>query len=258
MALDWNRARALVSGGASGLGRAVVESLVAAGGRAVILDANGPGGELMAERLGPRAFSVRTDVGSFQAVDQAVTEAVQRLGAIDLAVCCAGAASGQRLLGRDGPHDPETFEQALRVNLTGTFNLVRAAAAAMEANSPLDEDGGRGVIIMTASIAAFDGQIGQAAYAASKGGVASMTLPLARELARIGIRVLTVAPGLFDTPLTRSLPESVREDLAAEIPFPKRLGNPSEYAALVRAIYENPALNGEIIRLDGSLRMGPG
>ncbi len=256
MPLDWSAARTVVSGGASGLGRAVVESVVAAGGQAAILDADRTQAEALVERLGSRGFAVVADVGSPEAVDAAITSVVDQFGGIDLSVCCAGIGPNQRLLGREARHDPALFAQVLRVNLAGTFHLASAAAAAMEHNPP-QEDGERGMIVMTASIAAFDGRIGQAAYAASKGGVAAMTLPLARELARIGVRVVTIAPGLFDTPLTQDLPPSVRERLAADIPFPKRLGQAREFADLVRAAYCNPALNGEVIRLDGGLRMGP-
>ncbi len=256
MPLDWATARAVISGGASGLGRAVVELVIAGGGQAAILDVDRAQAETLVERLGSRGFAVVADVGSPEAVDAAITSVVDQFGGIDLAVCCAGIAPDRRLLGREGRHDPALFERVLRVNLAGSFHLVSAAAAAMERNSP-QADGERGVIVMTASIAAFDGCIGQAAYAASKGGVAAMTLPLARELARIGVRVVTIAPGLFDTPLTERLPASVREQLAAEIPFPKRLGQAREFADLVRAIYANAALNGEVIRLDGGLRMGP-
>lgn len=254
MSREWRSARAVVSGGASGLGRAVAESVVAAGGQVVLLDCDVEAGETAVQKLGSQAFFKAVDVTDAEALLAAVERADQQLGAIDLAVCCAGIAPHARLLSRDGLHDADLFLRVLAVNLTGTFNLTRAAAAVMEVNQS-EKQGGRGVIVMTSSIAADDGQVGQAAYAASKGGVASMTLPLARELSRIGVRVMCIAPGLFDTPMSQSFSDDVRENLALQIPFPKRLGLPEEYAHLVKSIYENGYLNGEIIRLDGALRM---
>ncbi|MEH6358708.1 MAG: SDR family NAD(P)-dependent oxidoreductase [Pseudomonadales bacterium] len=254
MSFEWRRARVIISGGASGLGRAVAESVIAAGGQVVLLDCDTGAGRAVAKELGAPACFMAVDVTDAEAMLRAVEQASKQLGGVDLAVSCAGIAPNARLLGREGLHETELFLRVLAVNLTGTFNLVRAAAAEMENNQP-DEQGARGVIVMTSSIAADDGQIGQAAYAASKGGVASMTLPLARELSRIGVRVMCIAPGLFDTPMSQFFSEQVRDDLAQQVPFPQRLGLPKEYAKLVRSIYENDYLNGEIIRLDGALRM---
>jgi len=254
MSFEWRRARVIVSGGASGLGRAVAESVVAAGGQVVLLDCDAGAGEALVKALGARACFMAVDVTDAEALLTVVQQAYSQLGAVDLAVCCAGIAPNARLLGRDGLHEAELFLRVLAVNLTGTFNLARAAAAMMENNRP-DEQGARGVIVMTSSIAADDGQIGQAAYAASKGGVTSMTLPLARELRRIGVRVMCIAPGLFDTPMSQSFSVELRENLTRQVPFPQRLGLPEEYAKLVKSIYENSYLNGEIIRLDGALRM---
>jgi len=254
MSLEWHKARVIVSGGASGLGRAVAESVIAAGGQVVLLDCDVNTGEQLVKALGTQVSFIAVDVTDAEVLLSAVEQATTQLGAVDLAVCCAGIAPTARLLGRDGLHDAELFMRVLAVNLTGTFNLVRAAAAVMENNAG-DEQGARGVVVMTSSIAAYDGQVGQAAYAASKGGVASMTLPLARELSRIAVRVMCIAPGLFDTPMSQSFSEQLRQDLAQQIPFPQRLGLPEEYAKLVRSIYENSYLNGEVIRLDGALRM---
>jgi len=254
MSFEWRSARVIVSGGASGLGYAVVESVVAAGGQVVVLDCDVKAGEAAVKAFGSQVFFIAVDVTDAEALLAAVERANKQLGAVDLAVCCAGIAPHARLLGRDGLHEAELFLRVMAVNLTGTFNLARAAAAVMENNQP-EKQGGRGLIVMTSSIAADDGQIGQAAYAASKGGVASLTLPLARELSRIGVRVMCIAPGLFDTPMSQSFSEQLRQDLAQQIPFPKRLGLPEEFAKLVKSIYENGYLNGEVIRLDGALRM---
>jgi NAD(P)-dependent dehydrogenase (short-subunit alcohol dehydrogenase family) len=246
----------LVTGGASGLGGAAARMLVGAGGHVVILDVNAEAGERMAADLGRGACFARADVSREEDVTRAVDLAREAFGGLHGAVNAAGIATAERVLGKAGPHPLELFERTLRVNLTGTFNVIRLAAAAMSAAEPV-ETGERGVIVNTASIAAFDGQIGQAAYSASKGGIVGLTLPMARELARFGIRVVTVAPGIFDTPLLAGLPEAARLSLGQQVPFPSRLGRPEEYAALVRHIVENEMLNGEVIRLDGALRMAP-
>lgn len=243
----------LVTGGASGLGRSVAEGLSAAGGRVVIADLDDRG-SAVAEALGGRFL--RTDVAEAADGQAAVQTALDAYGRLDGLVTCAGIVSGGRVLGRDGPHDLDAFARTVRVNLIGTFNMVRLAAQAMTRHAP-DGEGERGVIVATASIAAFDGQVGQAAYAASKGGVASLTLPLARELAAHAIRVVTIAPGLFETPMMAGLPEAVRGALGRAVPFPPRLGRPQEFAALVQHAIENAMLNGEVIRLDGALRMPP-
>jgi NAD(P)-dependent dehydrogenase (short-subunit alcohol dehydrogenase family) len=212
-------------------------------------------GHARAAELGPQARFTRTDVAAEADGKAAIATALDAFGALYGLINCAGVAPGEKVLGRDGPHDLDRFARAVRVNLIGTFNMARLAAQAMASNP--DDGVERGVIINTASIAAFDGQIGQAAYAASKGGVAAMTLPMARELARHAIRVMTIAPGLFATPMMAGLPQDVQDSLGGSVPFPARLGQPSEFAALVRHILENPMLNGEVIRLDGALRMAP-
>lgn len=244
----------IVTGGASGLGGATVEMIVGAGGRAVIVDVNEQAGHAAAARLGDQVRFVKADVASDTDVQRAVDIAVQALGGVHGLVCAAGIAVAERVLPREGVQPLEHFTRTITVNLVGTFNAVRLAAAAMANNTPNDA-GERGIIVTTASVAAFDGQIGQAAYAASKGGIVAMTLPLAREFARMGVRVMTIAPGTFDTPLLAGLPEAARESLAQQVPFPPRLGRPEEYAALVRHIFENEMLNGEVIRLDGAIRM---
>jgi NAD(P)-dependent dehydrogenase (short-subunit alcohol dehydrogenase family) len=245
---------ALVTGGASGLGEATVRRLVAAGARVVIADRDAKRAEPLAAELGC-AF-VPTDVTEPSQVQAAVDRA-SALGPLRAAVSCAGVAWAARTLARDGsPHELEPFRATIHINLIGTFNVLRIAAAAMAGTAPLD-GGERGVVINTASVAAFDGQIGQLAYAASKAGVVGMTLPAARDLSAVGVRVMTIAPGTFDTPMMSILPESARAQLAAQIPFPHRLGSPAEYAALVAHIVENGFLNGEVIRLDGALRMPP-
>jgi len=245
----------LVSGGASGLGAACVEMLAMAGARPVALDSSRAAGEALTARLGTNVGFVEGDVADETSVRRAL-ETATSLAPLGGAVCCAGIAPAARIVGRDGPHDLALFERVVRVNLVGTFNVLRLTAAAMAA-VPAADDGERGAIICTASVAAFEGQIGQAAYAASKGGVAALTLPAARELARIGVRVMTIAPGIFETPMTLGMTDEVRKSLASQIPFPPRLGKPAEFAALVRQIFENPMLNGEVIRLDGAVRMGP-
>ncbi|MEO0323462.1 MAG: 3-hydroxyacyl-CoA dehydrogenase [Myxococcota bacterium] len=246
---------ALVTGGASGLGEATVRALVAKGAKAVIVDLAEDKGEALAEELGAGVVFRKTDVHD-EAQVRAAVEAAKALGTLRVAVSCAGIGWAARTLKRDGtPHPLELFQQIIDVNLVGTFNVLRLAASAMSAAEAVD--GERGVVINTASIAAYDGQIGQAAYAASKGGVVGMTLPVARDLAKAGVRVCTIAPGTFDTPMLASLPEDVRAALAAGIPNPSRLGNPAEYAALAVHIVENGYLNGEVVRLDGALRMPP-
>jgi NAD(P)-dependent dehydrogenase (short-subunit alcohol dehydrogenase family) len=247
---------ALVTGGASGLGEATVRMVVAAGGRAVILDRPGSAGDDIARALGPQATFAPADVTSAEEVSGAMARAVERYGTVHVAVNCAGVGAAMRTITRQGPMPLEVFAKVVAVNLTGTFNVTRLAAAQMASNEPNDE-GERGVIINTASAAAFDGQIGQAAYSASKAGIVGMTLPIARDLAALGIRVVTIAPGTFDTPMLALLPEEQRRALAAQIPFPPRLGRPSEFAALARHVIENVQLNGETIRLDGALRMPP-
>jgi NAD(P)-dependent dehydrogenase (short-subunit alcohol dehydrogenase family) len=246
----------LVTGGASGLGGAVVDMAVAAGGRVVIVDINEEKGRAKSAAHGNRVRFVRTDVTSEADVEQAVRTAVQEFGRLDGAVNAAGIGVAERVLRKEGVQPLAHFTRVIQINLIGTFNVIRLCAAAMEINPPVP-NGERGVIVNTASVAAFDGQIGQAAYSASKGGIVAMTLPIAREFARIGVRVMTIAPGTFDTPLLESLPEAARLSLAQQVPFPSRLGRPEEYAALVRHIFENEMLNGEVIRLDGAIRMAP-
>jgi NAD(P)-dependent dehydrogenase (short-subunit alcohol dehydrogenase family) len=246
----------IVTGGASGLGAATAQTLVGAGARVLLVDRDAEHGEATAATLGGGVAFCETDVTSETDAARAVQTAQRSFGGLRGLVNCAGVAVSVRVLGRDGVHDLDTFMRVLRVNLGGTFNMTRLAAAAMAEGEP-DEGGERGVVVCTASVAAFDGQIGQAAYSASKGGVAAMTLPLARELARHGIRVVSIAPGIFDTPMLAELPQQARESLSAAVPFPPRLGRPDEYAALVVHIAENTMLNGETIRLDGALRMAP-
>jgi len=245
-------ASALVAGGASGLGAATVRRLHAAGATVTIADLNAEKGEALAAELGDRAAFAACDVTR----EDQVQAAVEAAGELRIAVCCAGIGWAEKTAGKRGPHAFEPFETVVRVNLIGTFNLLRLAAAAMLAGEP-DADGERGVVITTASIAAYDGQIGQIAYSASKGGIVGMTLPAARDLAAAGIRVCTIAPGLFDTPLLAGLPDEARDALGAQVPHPSRLGRPEEYGDLAAHIVENPMLNGEVIRLDGALRMPP-
>ncbi|HZA45144.1 MAG TPA: 3-hydroxyacyl-CoA dehydrogenase [Rubrobacter sp.] len=236
----------LVAGGGSGLGEATTRMLAESGANVVVADLEGEG-------LPENVRFVAADVTDERAVQSAVDAALEFEG-LHCAINCAGVAIAQKVLGREGPHPLESFERVVRINLIGTFNVVRLAAEAMSRNEP-SQSGERGVLVNTASIAAFDGQIGQAAYAASKGGVVAMTLPLARELARSGIRVTSIAPGIFDTPMLAGLPEDARESLGRQVPFPSRLGKPEEYAAMVCHIVENEMLNGEVIRLDGAIRM---
>ena len=246
----------LISGGGSGLGAATARALTAAGGNVVIADINQEAGAQLAAQLGTQALFVRTDVTSAETIQTAITAASDAFGVLSGAINCAGLAIAERTVGQTGPHDLASFTKVIQVNLIGTFNVIRLAAAAMVQNEPTG-GGERGVIVNTASVAAFEGQVGQAAYAASKGGVVGLTLPVARDLARDGIRVMTIAPGIFDTPMLAGLPENARLSLGQQVPFPSRLGQPSEYAALVMHIIENEMLNGEIIRLDGALRMAP-
>jgi NAD(P)-dependent dehydrogenase (short-subunit alcohol dehydrogenase family) len=239
----------LVTGGGSGLGAATARMLEGEGANVVVAD-------LIGEGTGPNARFVETDVTDEGSVQGAIDAALQNFGALHGAINCAGKASAEKVLGREGPHSLESFSKVVEVNLVGTFNVIRLAAEAMAKNEPT-EGGERGVIVNTASVAAFDGQIGQVAYAASKGGVAAMTLPVARELARHGIRVVAIAPGIFDTPMLAGLPKAARESLGEQMPFPSRLGRPEEFAALVHHIIENEMLNGEVIRLDAAIRLAP-
>jgi NAD(P)-dependent dehydrogenase (short-subunit alcohol dehydrogenase family) len=247
---------ALVAGGASGLGEATARALAAAGANVVIADLNAEKGEELAGELGANASFVEADVTDEAAVSAAVERAAGGQDGLRISVCCAGIGWAERVAHKGGPHNLEFFSNVVKVNLIGSFNVLRLAAAAMSENEP-GAEGERGVCVNTASIAAYDGQIGQIAYAASKGGIVGMTLPAARDMASRGVRVVTIAPGLFDTPLLAALPEEARESLGAGIPFPSRLGRPQEYAQLVEQIVANPMLNGETIRLDGALRMPP-
>jgi NAD(P)-dependent dehydrogenase (short-subunit alcohol dehydrogenase family) len=245
---------ALVTGGASGLGRATVEALVGAGASAVICDLPGSDGAAVAAELGDAVRFAAADVTDADQV-QAAVDAARELGGLHVAVSCAGVGTAGRVLGKHGPLPLEQFAKVVEINLIGTFNVIRLAAAAMVEADPVDDE--RGVIVNTASAAAFDGQIGQAAYSASKGGVVGMTLPIARDLADKKIRVVTIAPGLFATPMLAGLPQEAQDSLGAQVPHPSRLGRPAEFGDLVRSICENPMLNGEVIRLDGALRMAP-
>ena len=247
---------ALVSGGASGLGAATARLLGERGAKVAIADRDGEKAEALAAELGDGAVALRADVTEESEVEAAVAGAVDALGELRLCVSCAGVGWAERVAGKQGPAQLQPFETVVRVNLIGMFNVLRFAAAAMNANEP-DDDAERGAVVMTASIAAFDGQIGQTAYSASKGGVVGLTLPAARDLSSRGIRVVTIAPGTFDTPLLGALPEDARTELGKQIPFPSRLGRPEEFAALACQIAENAMLNGEVIRLDGALRMPP-
>jgi len=243
---------AIITGGASGLGEATARQFREAGAQVTLLDRDAERGRALAAEIG--AGFAETDVTDEASVTEAITRAKVEMGRITAAVNCAGIATGAKVLGRDGPHPLDAFRRTIDINLVGTFNVARLAAAAMSENAP-DADGARGVIVNTASIAAFDGQKGQAAYAASKGGIVGLSLPMARDLSREGIRVMAIAPGIFATPMMRGLPEDVQDSLAAEVTFPKRLGDPTEYARLAQFIVECGYLNGEVIRLDGALRM---
>jgi 3-hydroxyacyl-CoA dehydrogenase / 3-hydroxy-2-methylbutyryl-CoA dehydrogenase len=247
---------ALVAGGASGLGAATARELVAHGARVAVVDLDGEKADALADELGDAAVSYRADVTDEAEVEAAVAAAVEAFGELRLAAGCAGIGWAEKVVHKNGPAALQPFETVVGVNLIGMFNVLRLSAAAMNDNEP-NEDGERGAVVMTASIAAYDGQAGQAAYSASKGGIVGLTLPAARDLSGRGIRVVTIAPGTFDTPLLAALPEENRQALGAQVPFPNRLGQPPEFAHLVRAIAENPMLNGEVIRLDGALRMPP-
>jgi NAD(P)-dependent dehydrogenase (short-subunit alcohol dehydrogenase family) len=246
----------IVTGGASGLGAATVRHLARLGAHVLIADLNEDAGHALEREIGAAALFEKIDVASGTDAQHAVMASVQHFGALHGLVNCAGVATPGKVLGKEGPLSLEAFDRIVRINLTGTFNMIRLAAESMAKHEP-NAEGERGVIVNTASVAAFDGQIGQPAYAASKAGVAGMTLPIAREFARFGIRVVTIAPGLFETPMMASLPKEAQESLGKSVPFPSRLGRPGEYAQLVQAIVENPMLNGETIRLDGALRMAP-
>lgn len=244
----------LITGGGSGLGLATAQALLAQGARVLLVDINAEAGAARAAELGDNARFLRADITREDEARAAVAAAVEAFGAVHGLINCAGIAPAEKVLGRKGVHGLDSFRRVVEVNLIGSFNMLRLVAEAMAGNEP-DEQGERGVLINTASVAAFDGQMGQAAYAASKGGVAAMTLPLARDLARSGIRVMCIAPGIFETPMMAGMPQEVRDSLAADVPFPPRLGRPGEYAALVAHIIGNTMLNGEVIRLDGALRM---
>jgi NAD(P)-dependent dehydrogenase (short-subunit alcohol dehydrogenase family) len=246
----------LVTGGGSGLGGATVRMLAAQGANVIIADINAEAGQRVASELGDLVQFAKTDVASAESVESTVSLATKTFGGLHGVINAAGIAVAEKVLGKNGPHPLDLFTKILTVNLIGTFNTIRLAVAAM-AQAPAPPDGERGVIVNTASVAAYEGQVGQAAYSASKGGIVGMTLPIARELARYGIRVMTIAPGIFDTPLLAALPEPARISLGQQVPFPPRLGRPDEYAALVRHIVENEMLNGEVIRLDGAIRMAP-
>jgi NAD(P)-dependent dehydrogenase (short-subunit alcohol dehydrogenase family) len=251
-----NKVRALITGGVSGLGLAVARKVVAEGGQVVLLDINDAAGAAAIAELGDAASYIKTDVTSESGVQAAVAAAVDRMGAINVAVNCAGVIGAGRVLGREAPMALDYFSRVIQINLVGSFNICKAAGAAMEANEP-GEDGERGVIISTASVAAYEGQIGQAAYSASKAGIVGMTLPIAREFSRIGVRVMAIAPGIFWTPMLEGMPEHIQESLGASIPFPSRLGKPEEFAELAAHIMENVYFNGESIRLDGAVRLQP-
>ena len=244
----------VVTGGVSGLGAATARMIVSCGGKVVLADVNQSAGDAVKAKLGASAHFIQTDITNEDSAKACINVAVSTFGGLHGLVNCAGIAPAERVVGREGPHRLSTFTQVINVNLIGTFNMVRLAADAMSIGQP-NAEGERGVIINTASAAAFDGQIGQAAYASSKGGVVALTLPLARELARSGIRVITIAPGLFETPMLLGLPQEMQDSLGKTVPFPPRLGRPTEYAAMVRHIVENLYLNGEVIRLDGGIRM---
>jgi NAD(P)-dependent dehydrogenase (short-subunit alcohol dehydrogenase family) len=246
----------IVTGGASGLGEGTVEEFLQGGANVVIADLQADKGQALAQKLGPKARFVRTDVTSEEDAKAAVALALKEFGALQGLVNCAGIAVAEKTIGKNGPHSLATFTRCIAINLIGTFNMIRLAAEAMAKGEP-NAAGERGVIISTASVAAFDGQVGQAAYSASKGGIVGMTLPIARDLSRDGIRACVIAPGIFETPMLLGMPDEVRESLAKQVPFPPRLGRPSDYAALARHIVENEMLNGETIRLDGAIRMAP-
>ncbi|MBT2736883.1 3-hydroxyacyl-CoA dehydrogenase [Bacillus sp. ISL-7] len=248
--------RAIVTGGASGLGEATIRNIVQNGGKAVIFDQSEENGLRLQNELGEAVLFLKADVTIEEDIQEAVSKAAAFMGGVNTVVNCAGIGIAEKVLGRNGVHNLSLFSKVIHVNLIGTFNVIRIAAETM-ISSKVNEQGERGVIINTASVAAYDGQIGQAAYSASKGGIVGMTLPIARELARYGFRVMTIAPGLFHTPMFDTLSQEAKDSLGKMVPFPSRLGFPSEYAQLVQSIIENPMLNGETIRLDGAIRMQP-
>jgi NAD(P)-dependent dehydrogenase (short-subunit alcohol dehydrogenase family) len=252
--MDVKGQAAIVTGGASGLGAATARTLAAAGAKVAVLDVNDAAAAGLANDI--KGIAVHCDVADAESAEAAIAKAAAALGVARILVNCAGVGPAKRIVGRDGPMPLADYERVIRINLIGTFNMMRLAAAAMQALPPLS-DGERGVIVSTASVAAFEGQVGQAAYASSKGGVAALTMPAAREFAQFGIRVLAIAPGIFGTPMLKALPQETQDSLGASVPFPKRLGQPSEYAALVMHCIHNGYLNGEVIRLDGALRMAP-
>ncbi len=254
--MQLNQVRAVITGGASGLGLAVAQRLIAAGAKVTLLDVNEAAGQAAVQALGNGAYFQPVDVAKEAVVDTAVAQAKNDMGGLNLAVNCAGVAWPRRIINKEGAMPGDFFRKVIEINLLGTLLVAKAAAAAMRDNTP-NEEGERGVIVMTASVAAYDGQIGQVAYSASKGGVVSMTLPMARDLSGNGIRVMTIAPGIFKTPMMASLPQEAQDSLGKQVPFPPRLGKPEEYAALVTHICENTMLNGECIRLDGAIRMAP-
>jgi NAD(P)-dependent dehydrogenase (short-subunit alcohol dehydrogenase family) len=254
--LELNNAIAMVTGGASGLGEACVRRFSAQGANVVILDRDAERGKALSAELGGTVRFVQADVTSDADVQNAIQMAQEAFGGLNITVNCAGVAWAGRTVSKEGAHPLDLFETVIKINLIGTFNVIRLTAAQMSKNEPNDH-GERGVIVNTASVAAFDGQIGQAAYSASKGGVVGMTLPIARDLSRLGIRVMTIAPGIFETPMVGLMPDELRASLSSQIPFPSRLGQPAEYAQLAQAIIENSYLNGEVIRLDGAVRMAP-
>lgn len=245
----------LITGGASGLGFATAKMIIENGGNAVLLDVNEELGKTAQTNLRTKSKFIKTDVTNEEQVQNAVNQSVEIYGSIEGIINCAGVGPAKRVVGKDGPHALDFFQKVININLIGTFNTLRLVAEKMQNNEPNTEDE-RGIVINTASVAAFDGQIGQVAYSASKGGIVAMTLPIAREFARMGIRVMTIAPGIFETPLLASLPQEAQDSLGKQVPFPPRLGRPSEFAALVKQIIENTMLNGEVIRLDGAIRMG--
>jgi NAD(P)-dependent dehydrogenase (short-subunit alcohol dehydrogenase family) len=252
--MNFAKTLAVISGGASGLGRAVAERVIAKGGRAAILDLQDAVGRQAAQEIGASFF--HCDVSVESQVSAAIAAAAQALGGLNLLVNCAGIVGSGRLVGKEGPMSGAYFEKVVKVNLIGTFHCDKTAAAIMQGNTP-NEDGERGVIVHTASVAAFEGQVGQVAYAATKGGIVGMTLPIARELAKSGIRCVAIAPGIFMTPMLATLPQDVQDSLGQQVPFPPRLGRPAEFASMVQSIVEIPTLNGETIRLDGAIRMAP-
>lgn len=255
--MEFLKVKAVVTGGASGLGEATVRRIVKNGGKVAIFDLNAERAKKLIDELGEESvIYIETDVTNGSQVEQNIGKTVERFGSINLVVNCAGIGTPGKVLSKGTPIALDQFEKVIKVNLVGSFNVIRVAAAAMQKNEP-NEDGERGVIVSTASVAAYEGQIGQAAYSASKGGVVSMTLPIARELARDGIRVMAIAPGLMETPMVEGLPDAAIASLSAAVPFPQRLGKPDEYAQLVESIVSNPMLNGETIRLDGAIRMQP-